>query len=146
MATTLNLSGIANPKKDVLVIGVYTEPMGYISNGCRGTYEWPQYSEPYYGFMKWKSLVEQNHPEVTIKSGDVTYDLINKTSDLKSVVFEDYKMIYLPGQKTVAQCSPLLSFTLCPFLEVLYNRRADVERYTNENRGSIFALEQSTEP
>jgi hypothetical protein len=53
-------------------------------------------------------------------------------------------MIYLPSQKAVAQCSNDFDYTLCPLLQTL--AQLDIITYVNYMRGSIFALEQTTDP
>lgn len=145
MATCLNLSGVTSPKKDMLVVGVYSEPYKSVMNGCLGANNFSQ-SEPYYAWDQWINRVQKYHPEVTLQRGKVTYDIILDPNILSSVTFEDYKMIYVPGQKTVAQCSNDFDFLLCPFIDVLTNRSAEIANYVNQNRGSIMALEESVQP
>ena len=144
MATCLNLSGVASPKKDMLVIGVANTPYPYM-NGCLGA-NIPSQSEPYYAWNAWLQRVQDNHPEVFINKQSATYDIILDPNALLSTNFEDYKMIYVPGQKTVAQCSYDFNFTLCPFIDALTYRMADIGNYVNVSKGSIMALEESVQP
>ena len=144
MATCLNLSGVTSAKKDMLVVGLTSTPYEYM-NGCLGA-NIPSQSEHYYAWNQWVQRVQKYHPEVTLNKKTVTYDIVLDPTILGTVNFSDYKMIYVPAQKTVAQCSYDFNFTLCPFIDALTSRETDIGNYVNISKGSIMALEQSVEP
>ena len=76
----------------------------------------------------------------------ITHDIITDATKVASVNLANYRMLYFPSQKAVAQCSNNFDYTLCAIETALTQRKYDIEVYVNALRGSIFALEQTTDP
>lgn len=145
MQTCLNLSGIAHPKKAILAFGInetgVATPDGYGVNGCNNNPLFPDAcedcgSDAFIAFRRWTKLMNLTSDNYTI---------VTNSSAIPDLNFSDYSMIYLPSQKAVAQCSNF-TYTLCDIETALNNRRDDILDYVNNQRGSIFALEQSVIP
>lgn len=126
----LTVSGVKGATKDILAFGLQPNATDF---GCDGN------ATAYLSFMYWLSLV-----------GNYTYDIVTDATTAASVDFTQYKMIYLPSQKAVAQCARTTAngvvsfpYTLCGIESVLAVRKWDVETYVNSFGGSIVALEQS---
>ena len=73
----------------------------------------------------------------------ITYDIVTDASSIRSINLLDYKMIYLPSQKAVAQCSNNFDYNLCDIESNLTARKLDLQDYVNVHHGSLFALEQT---
>ena len=130
MATILrncvSQSGVSNPKKSVLALGIQISGVSSAVQSCNG------HSYAYLAFMKWMGATPFAN----------SYDIITDPAVLRNVSFTDYQMIYLPSQKTVTQCSNKM-YSLCDIENVLVDRKQDIKDYINIFKGSIMAFEQS---
>lgn len=128
LSNCVSQSGIINPKKSVLALGIQTSGVSSAVQSCNGN------SNAHLAFMKWMGAT-------TFAS---SYDIITDPAALRTVNFSDYQMIYLPSQKTVTQCSNK-KYSLCDIEDVLVERKQDIRDYINVYKGSIMAFEQSTQ-
>ena len=146
MQLCLDLSGVTSATTDILALGIQalgvTAPDGTGLNGCNNNADSaiPGYSgtDAYLAFTSWASSLYVN-------GRLATYQIVTDAADLYTINFADYRMIYLPSQKAVAQCSNF-TYTLCDIETALLYRVNDIVDYVNNKRGSIFALEQSIDP
>ena len=127
MVTCLTNSGITSAKKDILALGI--QQKGYSNNQCVNAHG---HSDAWTAFTRWVGM-----------AGDPTYDIVTDASSISSINFLNYKMIYLPSQKAVAQCSDKFSYLLCDIESNLTARKFDLQDYVNVHHGSIFSLEQT---
>ena len=146
MQKCLDLSGVTNATTDILALGIQdigvTAPDGTGLNGCNNNaatiYCDGCGTDAYIAFMKWTSSLYVN-------GRPATYEIVTNATQLYTINFANYRMIYLPSQKAVAQCSNF-TYTLCDIETALLHRVNDIVDYVNNQRGSIFALEQSIDP
>jgi hypothetical protein len=135
ISETIRTSGIFNSKKDILALGLqYSSEPGAIDTGdAQGDYQ-SGMTEALFAFNKW-----------IYYAGGATYDIITNASDIAKINFNDYKMIYLPSQKTVSQNSRGFVYTLCDIEAALSKRKDDIQDYVNTYRGGIFSLAESVD-
>ena len=129
LGTCLNSSGITSATKDILALGV--QKIGYSNNMCQASKN-SGHSDAWVAFTRWVGM-----------AGSYSYDIVTDASVISSINFLDYRMIYLPSQKTVAQCSKNFDYLLCDIESNLTARKADIQSYVNDHHGSIFSLEQT---
>ena len=127
MVTCLTNSGITSASKDILALGI--QQKGYSNNQCVNA---NGNSDAWTAFIRWVGM-----------AGDPSYDIVTDASSISSINFLNYKMIYLPSQKAVAQCSDKFSYLLCDIESNLTARKFDLQDYVNVHHGSIFSLEQT---
>ena len=136
--TCIQSSGISNTSttKDILALGI--QHYGSQNNECN---TWPgNKTDAWIAFNRWISVVGQR------LGRPITHDIITDATKVATVNFADYRMLYLPSQKAVAQCSNNFDYTLCAIETALTQRKYDIQVYVNALRGSIFALEQTVDP
>ena len=92
-------------------------------------------------FMRWIQTAGQE------LGRNLTYRIVLDADEISTIVFSDYRTIYMPSQKTVAQCSTddavVFAYTLCAIETALSSRRGDIMVFINDYGGSIVALEES---
>lgn len=125
--TCLSSSGVSSATKDILALGI--QKKGYRNNQCSNV---NGNSDAWVAFTRWVNM-----------AGSPTYDIVTDASSVANINFLNYKMIYLPSQKAVAQCSKSFTYTLCDIESNLTARRFDLQDYVNVHHGSIFSLEQT---
>ena len=136
--TCIQSSGISNTTsmKDILAFGI--QHYGTPGNECN---TWPgNKTDAWIAFNRWTTVVGQRMGRT------ITHDIITDATKIASANFADYRMLYFPSQKAVAQCSNNFDYTLCAIETALTQRKYDIELYVNALRGSIFALEQTISP
>ena len=145
MQICLDLSGVTNATTDILALGIQgtgvTAPDGTGLNGCNNnadTTDDGSGTDAYIAFTRWAS-------SLYVDGRLATYNIVTDATELYKINFTDYRMIYNPSQKAVAQCSNF-TYTLCDIETALLYRVNDIVDYVNNKRGSIFALEQSIDP
>jgi hypothetical protein len=135
--SSLQTSGITAPTaKDILAFGI--QQYGGASNQCNT--KGGNQTDAYLAFIRWKNQVQ------VILNRTVSVTVITDPTRIATVKFTDFKMIYLPSQKAVAQCSFDFNYTLCDIETALTKRKFDIQTYVNTYHGSVFALEETVDP
>ena len=134
ITTCIQTSGVASPKKDILAFGIqqFRGATNFQCNTRPGLL-----TDAYVSFIRWTGVVG------SFLSRTITYDIVLDAATASTVNFADYRMIYFPSQKAVAQCSNNFAYTLCDIETALSGRKAAILNYINVLRGSIFSLEET---
>lgn len=124
---TLNNAMITIVQKCVSSSGLVNAPKAILAIGINPNLP---YAYNYAAFTQWTSSYKNS------------FDIIVNASQLMTANFSNYKMIYIPSQKSIYQGS-LGNSSLCDIETALVARKLDIQNYVNVQHGSIMAFEQT---